>query len=82
MCDVLGSAGVLTLGDTMALEMLCNEYAELMQDREAKRRPTAADRNSLRLMLGEFGLTPKTRAGIGAFGPAKEKNPFTELTGT
>ena len=55
---ILNDMGVLTLGDPVALEMLCNAYADLLQARASLAKP---------LVIPWDGVDPETRDIVAAF---------------
>lgn len=77
----LGAARVLAKDDLLMLIHFCNLHGRCLRLWRAGESPTAAELTQLRLMAGEFGLTPASRSKAGSLGEGEEANPFGALAG-
>lgn len=58
----LMAANIVTVADLTQLACYCNMLARVIMKWRAGGEPSAAELTQLRLMAGEFGLTPATRS--------------------
>lgn len=72
----LGAARVLAAIDLMMLAHLCQLHAHVEGLWAAGGKPHDSTLTQLRMMAGEFGMTPATRSKAGALGEPKAENPF------
>lgn len=70
------ASGVLQNSDYMSMILLAREMARYVRDPDSF---TASDKNILRGMFGEFGMTPATRRNIKIKTKEKKSNPFESL---
>lgn len=66
---------LLTELDIPALAMLCQVYAKV------QRGGTAEDRRQLKMLLGEFGMTPATRSKVAAAEAQQPESTWAKLDG-
>ena len=78
LVGLLSPARILTEGDLSALGHLCNLHGACVKLYQAGMAPTAAQLTQLRLLLGEFGLTPASRSNAGVAEQKERGNPFLE----
>lgn len=79
LAGLLGKVRVLSEGDLDALGHLCNLHGRCVRLWRAGESPTAAELTQLRMLFGEFGLTPATRSKAGQLGKEHDENPFNKL---
>lgn len=70
---------VLTDADLSALGHLCNLHAACVRKYRAGMDPNAADLTQLRLLYGEFTLTPASRSKAAPAKAGDKGNAFTKL---
>ena len=74
--EQLTTTGVLTTADLTSLVIYCNLVARAKMKFDAGSAPTSAEVNQLRMMAGEFGLSPTTRSKPLKAAGEGPKNPF------
>lgn len=80
LVGILEPVRMLSDGDLIALEQLCNLHGECVSLWRAGRGgPTAAQLTQLRLLLVEFGLTPASRSKAAPLPGDAKGNPWAEM---
>jgi len=78
--DALAPAGIISAADVLILVHLCNLHGRCIRLWRAGESPTAAELTQVRMMLGEFGLTPATRSKVArAKGQPTDADPAEEF---
>jgi len=77
--SVLEPAHVLSQGDMTPLGHLCNMHAAVVLQWGAGAPPAPPVLGQLRLMYGEFGLTPASRSKAATVGEGDKDNAFAKL---
>lgn len=80
LCAVLTAVGLLSEAALSPLAVLCSLHGRITRAFAAGECPSGHLISQYRLLLGDFGLTPASRAKVGARPTKREENPFARFT--